>query len=130
MVNFIKNIKKEDELIKELKKENEELKVHDKMQKEFINVALKYDVDVLCDSSEDYKKHPKQCDKLYNLVEKYEDEHKEITSNEDWRNKPQEEEPQFEHNIPSTIIIKREMDEDFKEEESAEILEGEEKPKE
>jgi signal transduction histidine kinase len=39
MVNFIKNIKKEDELIKELKKENEELKVHDKMQKEFINVA-------------------------------------------------------------------------------------------
>ena len=28
MVNFIKNIKKEDELIKELKKENEELKVH------------------------------------------------------------------------------------------------------
>ena len=39
MVNFIKNIKKEDELIKELKKENEELKVNDKMQKEFINVA-------------------------------------------------------------------------------------------
>jgi len=39
MVNFIKNIKKEDELIKELKKENEELKVHDKMQKEFINIA-------------------------------------------------------------------------------------------
>ena len=39
MVNFIKNIKKEDELIKELKKENEELKVHNKMQKEFINVA-------------------------------------------------------------------------------------------
>ena len=39
MVNFIKNIKKEDELIKELKKENEELKVHDKIQKEFINVA-------------------------------------------------------------------------------------------
>ena len=39
MVNFIKNIKKEDELIKKLKKENEELKVHDKMQKEFINVA-------------------------------------------------------------------------------------------
>ena len=39
MVNFIKNIKKEDELIKELKKENEELKVHEKLQKEFINVA-------------------------------------------------------------------------------------------
>ena len=39
MVNFIKNIKKEDKLIKELKKENDELKVHDKMQKEFINVA-------------------------------------------------------------------------------------------
>jgi signal transduction histidine kinase len=39
IVNYIKNIKKEDELIKELKKENEELKVHDKMQKEFINVA-------------------------------------------------------------------------------------------
>ena len=39
MVNFIKNIKKEDELIKELKKENEELKVHNKMQKEFINIA-------------------------------------------------------------------------------------------
>ena len=39
MVNFIKNIKNEDELINELKKENEELKVHDKMQKEFINVA-------------------------------------------------------------------------------------------
>ncbi len=39
MVNYIKNIKKEDELINELKKENEELKVHDKMQKEFINVA-------------------------------------------------------------------------------------------
>ena len=39
MVNFIKNLKKEEELIKELKKENEELKVHDKMQKEFINVA-------------------------------------------------------------------------------------------
>jgi len=39
IVNYIKNIKKEDELIKELKKENDELKVHDKMQKEFINVA-------------------------------------------------------------------------------------------
>jgi signal transduction histidine kinase len=39
MVNFIKNIRKEDKLINELKKENEELKVHDKMQKEFINVA-------------------------------------------------------------------------------------------
>ena len=39
MVNFIKNIKNEDKLINELKKENEELKVHDKMQKEFINVA-------------------------------------------------------------------------------------------
>ena len=39
MVNFIKNIKKEDKLINELKKENEELKVHDKLQKEFINVA-------------------------------------------------------------------------------------------
>ena len=39
MVNSIKNINKQDELIKELKKENEELKVHDKMQKEFINVA-------------------------------------------------------------------------------------------
>ena len=33
MVNFIKNIKKEDELIKELKKENEELKVHNKNAK-------------------------------------------------------------------------------------------------
>ena len=33
MVNFIKNIKKEDELIKELKKENEELKVHNRQCK-------------------------------------------------------------------------------------------------
>ena len=33
MVNFIKNIKNEDELINELKKENEELKVHEKIKK-------------------------------------------------------------------------------------------------
>ena len=39
MVNFIKNIKKEDELIKEIKKANEELKDQDQLQNEFINVA-------------------------------------------------------------------------------------------
>ena len=39
MVNFIKNIKKEDELIKELKKANEELKYKDQLKNEFINVA-------------------------------------------------------------------------------------------
>ena len=35
-----------------------------------------------CDASEDYNKHPKQCDKLYNIVEKFE-EHPETTTNED-----------------------------------------------
>ena len=39
MVNFIKNIKKQDELIKELKKANEELKYKDQLKNEFINVA-------------------------------------------------------------------------------------------
>ncbi len=39
MVNFIKNIKKQDNLIKELKKENEELKYKDQLKNEFINVA-------------------------------------------------------------------------------------------
>ena len=39
MVNFIKNIKKEDELINELKKTNEELKYKDQLKNEFINVA-------------------------------------------------------------------------------------------
>ena len=33
MVNFIKNIKKEDKLIKELKKANEELKYKDQIKK-------------------------------------------------------------------------------------------------
>ncbi len=39
MVNSIKNIKKQDELIKELKKANEELKYKDQLKNEFINVA-------------------------------------------------------------------------------------------
>ena len=39
MVNFIKNIKKEDKLINELKKANEELKYKDQLKNEFINVA-------------------------------------------------------------------------------------------
>jgi len=33
-----------------------------------------------CDASEDYNKHPKQCDKLYNIVEKVEEEHPETTN--------------------------------------------------
>ena len=39
MVNFLKNIKKQDELINELKKTNEELKYKDQLKNEFINVA-------------------------------------------------------------------------------------------
>ena len=29
----------------------------------------KYDVDVLCDASEDYEENKEQCDKLYDMVE-------------------------------------------------------------
>ncbi len=39
MVNSIKNIKKQDNLINELKKANEELKYKDQLKNEFINVA-------------------------------------------------------------------------------------------
>ena len=39
MVNFIKNIRKDDKLINELKKANEELKYKDQLKNEFINVA-------------------------------------------------------------------------------------------
>ena len=39
MVNLIKNIKKQDELINELKKANEELKYKDQLKNEFINIA-------------------------------------------------------------------------------------------
>ena len=39
MVNYIKNIKKQDELIKELEKANEELKYKDQLKNEFINIA-------------------------------------------------------------------------------------------
>ena len=39
MVNYIKNIKKQDELINELKKANEELKYKDQLKNEFINIA-------------------------------------------------------------------------------------------
>ena len=39
MVNFIKNIRKEDKLINELRKANEELKYKDQLKNEFINVA-------------------------------------------------------------------------------------------
>jgi nitrogen fixation/metabolism regulation signal transduction histidine kinase len=39
MMNSIRNIKKQDELIKELKKENEELRYKDQLKNEFINVA-------------------------------------------------------------------------------------------
>jgi signal transduction histidine kinase len=39
MVNYIKNIKKQDDLIKELEKANEELKYKDQLKNEFINVA-------------------------------------------------------------------------------------------
>ena len=39
MVNYIKNIKKQDILIKELEKANEELKYKDQLKDEFINIA-------------------------------------------------------------------------------------------
>ena len=39
MVDSIKNIKKQDELIKELEKANEELRYKDQLKNEFINVA-------------------------------------------------------------------------------------------
>ena len=39
MVNYIKNIKKQDKLIKELEKANEELKYKDQLKNEFINIA-------------------------------------------------------------------------------------------
>jgi signal transduction histidine kinase len=39
MVNYIKNIKKQEELIKELEKANEELKYKDHLKNEFINIA-------------------------------------------------------------------------------------------
>ena len=39
MVNYIKNNKKQDELINELKKANEELKYRDQLKDEFINIA-------------------------------------------------------------------------------------------
>jgi signal transduction histidine kinase len=39
MVNFIKNIRKDDKLINELRKANEELKYKDQLKNEFINVA-------------------------------------------------------------------------------------------
>ena len=39
MVNYIKNIKKQDILIKELEKANEELKYRDQLKDEFINIA-------------------------------------------------------------------------------------------
>ena len=39
MVNFIKNIRKDDKLINELKKANDELKYKDQLKNEFINVA-------------------------------------------------------------------------------------------
>ena len=32
------------------------------------------DVDKYCDASEDYKKHPKQCDRYYKIVEKLEED--------------------------------------------------------
>ncbi|HET7644069.1 MAG TPA: HAMP domain-containing sensor histidine kinase [Nitrososphaeraceae archaeon] len=39
MVNYIKNIKKQDEIINELKKANEELKYKDQLKNDFINIA-------------------------------------------------------------------------------------------
>lgn len=33
-----------------------------------------YDVDVLCDASEDYEAHKEQCDKLYDMVEDEDDD--------------------------------------------------------
>lgn len=33
----------------------------------------RYDVDVLCDASEDYEAHKEQCDKLYDMVEEDEE---------------------------------------------------------
>jgi signal transduction histidine kinase len=39
MVNYIKNIKKQDDLIKELEKANEELKYKDQLKNDFINIA-------------------------------------------------------------------------------------------
>ena len=39
MVNFIKNIRKDDKLINQLRKANEELKYKDQLKNEFINVA-------------------------------------------------------------------------------------------
>ena len=39
MVNYIKNIKKQEELIKELEKANEELKYKDQIKNDFINIA-------------------------------------------------------------------------------------------
>ena len=40
MVESIKNIKKQDELIKELEKANQELKYKDQLKDEFINIAV------------------------------------------------------------------------------------------
>ncbi|MGI9010646.1 MAG: hypothetical protein ACR2F1_05615 [Nitrososphaeraceae archaeon] len=34
----------------------------------------KYDVDVLCDATEDYEQNKEQCDKLYDIVEDDEEE--------------------------------------------------------
>jgi signal transduction histidine kinase len=39
MINYIKNIKKQDKLIKELEKANEELKYKDQLKNDFINIA-------------------------------------------------------------------------------------------
>ena len=39
MVNYLKNINKQDELIKELAKANKELKYKDQLKNEFINIA-------------------------------------------------------------------------------------------
>ena len=39
MVNYIKNIKKQDIIIKELVKSNEELKYKDQIKNDFINIA-------------------------------------------------------------------------------------------
>ena len=77
-------------------------------------------VDYYCDASEEYVENKKKCDKLYDGVEKQEEENKKEMK------EYLEEQEQFEHKLPSTITTDREVNEDFEEEEPAEIVEEEE----
>ena len=73
----------EDDSSNDEESDDNEVPIEDPINLLYDDEIEREDVEKYCDASEDYKKHPKQCDKLYNLVEKFEDEHQETTTNED-----------------------------------------------